>query len=67
MYLILAKFRYDWVKIEDFLIKGHFWSSPHWADQVCIFGYMTKNRQNIQFYASSQNCETGLTMFWEYV
>ena len=36
MYLILAKFRYDWVKIVDFLIKGHFWSSPHWADQVCI-------------------------------
>ena len=35
MYLILAKFRYDWVKIVDFLIKGHFWSSPHWADQVC--------------------------------
>ena len=36
MYLILAKFRYDWVKIVDFLIKGHFWSSPHWADQVCM-------------------------------
>ena len=24
MYLILAKFRYDWIKIVDFLIKGHF-------------------------------------------
>ena len=34
-YLIVSKFRDDWVKIVDFLIKGHFWSSPHWAAQVC--------------------------------
>ena len=43
MYLILAKFRYDWVKIVDFLIKGHFWSSPHWADQVCSFSCKIKS------------------------
>ena len=28
VYLILAKFRHDWIKIVDFLLKGHFWSSP---------------------------------------
>ena len=37
MYLILAKFRYDWVKIVDFLIKGHFWSSPHKPLSQCIY------------------------------
>ena len=28
-YLIFTKFRNNWVKIVDFLIKAHFWSSPH--------------------------------------
>ena len=48
MYLILAKFRYDWVKIVDFLIKGHFWSSSHWAAQVCTCQRRgVKNPQNL--------------------
>ena len=47
MYLILAKFRYDWVKIVDFLIKGHFWSSPHWADQVCMWDQQNNYLNNI--------------------
>ena len=42
-YLILTKFRNDSVKIVDFLIKGHFWSSPHWADQVCMWKRSFKN------------------------
>ena len=29
VYVILTKFRNNWVKIVDFLIKAHFWSSPH--------------------------------------
>ena len=27
-YLIFTKVRHDWVKIVDFLIKAHFYSSP---------------------------------------
>ena len=28
VYLIFTKFHNNWIKIVDFLIKGHFWSSP---------------------------------------
>ena len=36
VYLILTKFRYDWVKIVDFLIKAYFWLSQHSPLPVCI-------------------------------
>ena len=29
VYLIFTKFHNNWIKIVDFLVKGHFWSSPH--------------------------------------
>ena len=34
-YLIFTKFRNNWVKIVDFWIKAHFWSSPHSPIPVC--------------------------------
>ena len=27
--VFFTKFHNNWIKIVDFLIKGHFWSSPH--------------------------------------
>ena len=35
-YPILAKFRYDWVKIVDFSIKAYFWESLHWPYSQCM-------------------------------
>ena len=35
-YLILAKFRNDWVRIVDFLIKAYFWLSPDTPGTHCI-------------------------------
>ena len=32
---IFTKFRYDWVKIVDFLIKAYFWSSLNSPLPVC--------------------------------
>ena len=34
-YLILSKFRNDWVKNVDFLIKAYFWVSPVSPIPVC--------------------------------
>ena len=34
-YLILAKFRFDWVKIVDFLIKSYFWVCPDTPGTLC--------------------------------
>ena len=31
-----SKFRYDWVKIVDFLIKAYFCVSLHWPLPVCL-------------------------------
>ena len=35
--VILAKFRNDWVKIVDFLVKAYFWASDKFASPYCIF------------------------------
>ena len=35
-YHILTKFRIDWVKIVDFLIKAYFWLSPVFFYSVSI-------------------------------
>ena len=44
---ILAKFRNDWIKIADFLIKAYFWLSPDSPLHVCIMSFLFK-------FASSQ-------------
>ena len=42
VYPILAKFRDDWVKIVDFLIKEYFCLSLHWPHSQCNMYYLTK-------------------------
>ena len=34
---MLTKFRNDWVKIEDFLLKAYFWISPDTPGTHCNF------------------------------
>ena len=51
-YLILTKFRIDWVKIVDFLIKAYFWLSPVFYYPVSIIPtckaiIISKNKVNL--------------------
>ena len=39
--LILAKFRFDWVKIADFFIKAYFWMSPDSPETHCMPSILT--------------------------
>ena len=39
--LILTKFRNDWVKIVDFLIKAYFWPSPETTVTQCKYYILT--------------------------
>ena len=41
-YLILLKFRYDWVKIVDFIIKAYFQLSPDSPIHVCTLNSACK-------------------------
>ena len=69
MYLILAKFRYDWIKIVDFLLKGHFRSSPVKPLSECIqsvlFVFMTSNAIYANYHKNRLKAQTQTIKMWK--
>ena len=60
-YPILAKFRNDWVKIVDFLIKAYFCLSLNWPHSQCTllenYYFLLTRSENIYFmFQISINC-----------
>ena len=55
---ILTKFRYDWIKIVDFLIKAYFWQSIDSPDTQC------KDFKNSTYEKCSPLGRTGAGLQW---